>query len=80
VSRNGNRRLFELVHRSGIDELLGLVEQSQLVAMRALTARTEALAAHQPDVFAQLLDLCVALFECCVTFLNECLQTRNIAR
>src|SRR5690606_12983443 len=45
----------------GAEELLGLVEQAELIAMDPLAARTEALALEQADVLAQLLDLAIPL-------------------
>jgi hypothetical protein len=55
----------------GPGELLGFVEQAQLIAGASLTALAEVLALEQPDILAKLLDLEVALFDRSVALMDR---------
>jgi hypothetical protein len=79
VGGNRDGRLFQPL-RSSIEKLLGLVEQAELVTVTSLTAGAEALAAEQPDVLAELLDLAVAFLDRAVALPHERPQTFDIIR
>jgi len=60
------------------NELLGFVEQAELITMDPLAARSEALALEQSDVLAELLDLEVAFLDRSLSLDHERLQTLDI--